>query len=61
MTENITVTVDVSIHASREGGDPPEHKAPILYEVSIHASREGGDPTSSTALLLSRSFNPRLP
>ena len=36
-------TFDVSIHASREGGDFPNSYGLQSIGVSIHASREGGD------------------
>ncbi len=34
---------DISIHASREGGDEILDKYCEYYQISIHASREGGD------------------
>jgi len=34
---------DVSIHASRTGGDPTPAGAGQVAKVSIHASRTGGD------------------
>ena len=33
----------ISIHAAREGGDPPSAWCGLLGYISIHAAREGGD------------------
>ena len=33
----------ISIHAAREGGDPPTTFSPSNTSISIHAAREGGD------------------
>ena len=35
--------VAISIHAAREGGDPPQTSPPQAVQISIHAAREGGD------------------
>ena len=39
------VSVDISIHALREEGDPfSENSFTKSFEISIHALREEGDP-----------------
>ena len=52
---------DVSIRASREGGDRRWSLVWRCKEVSIRASREGGDATTSISSRRTRCFNPRLP
>ena len=37
------VTVRISIHAAREGGDAIIVKGGFTFMISIHAAREGGD------------------
>ena len=37
------VTMIISIHAPREGGDPVDDDLHLLDGISIHAPREGGD------------------
>ena len=49
-------TLDVSIHAAREGGD---HRHPVNQPhdaVSIHAAREGGDAPMTLFLRMTTSF-----
>ena len=56
-----SVTISISIHAPREGGDDIGGVQLIDVDISIHAPREGGD---STRLLMSGTpvdFNPRPP
>ena len=35
--------IGISIHAPREGGDPPKKRTATHNGISIHAPREGGD------------------
>ena len=38
------MTIRISIHAAREGGDVRRaNRASVLTAISIHAAREGGD------------------
>ena len=38
-----SITVDISIHAPREGGDVYAYTMDDRMVISIHAPREGGD------------------
>ncbi len=45
-----TLSLYISIHAAREGGDHDQQAANAeLRTISIHAAREGGDAGSGTA------------
>ena len=37
------LTIDISIHAAREGGDYQVKYPATISNISIHAAREGGD------------------
>ena len=37
------LTIDISIHAAREGGDITEIALAGIKYISIHAARDGGD------------------
>ena len=52
---------NISIHASRVGGDIKALRPPTPRIISIHASRVGGDPSISSRPLTYTYFNPRLP
>ena len=42
--DNPLVDSGISIHAPREGGDPPVDNVDLTHiPISIHAPREGGD------------------
>ena len=51
----------ISIHAAREGGDPPFFVYALYVLISIHAAREGGDGKMDKILYIFRDFNPRRP
>ena len=56
------VTVRISIHAAREGGDVGVIIVfRIIYIISIHAAREGGDNQLNGPRLRLSYFNPRRP
>ena len=52
---------EISIHASREGGDRQRCATDIWSLISIHASREGGDAALPPVEPEAEDFNPRLP
>ena len=37
------ISIGISIHAAREGGDPEVRIADHIGKISIHAAREGGE------------------
>ena len=51
----------ISIHTSREGGDPADYFQTIIIDISIHTSREGGDYTGMRIRDCAQHFNPHLP
>ena len=53
--------LSISIHAAREGGDPPSAWCCLLGYISIHAAREGGDGAKAVTLHCPAYFNPRRP
>ena len=55
------VKFDISIHASRVGGDGLPARRDRQHDISIHASRVGGDDFRSERTRHCRYFNPRLP
>ena len=60
-TKHIFITVVISIHAAREGGDSSGTSFPNKCNISIHAAREGGDPADDVQGLSVFHFNPRRP
>ena len=54
-------SMDISIHAPREGGDHVAEAADHGPLISIHAPREGGDGSGPCTILGITNFNPRPP
>ena len=42
-SDGLKASLDISIHAAREGGDDGSAEAEDEKHISIHAAREGGD------------------
>ena len=43
MPDGTIIPMQISIHALREEGDPPQPQQPAMIVISIHALREEGD------------------
>ena len=57
----IFISIIISIHAAREGGDATTISLNADSNISIHAAREGGDAVAESRGRRNRHFNPRRP
>ena len=57
----LRLSLPISIHAAREGGDDYNAYLHITACISIHAAREGGDGHADRHTCRRNHFNPRRP